>query len=82
MASRSQSSDGTASPDMKAIRVAVVDDYLRVAKVVGKYVRSMGCTVSVYTDPREFLQSMEKEYADAPVWDPGTTADDLLRRAR
>ena len=41
-------------------KIAIVDDYMPVAEVIAAYIRGMGCTPVVFTNPLEFLDVLKE----------------------
>lgn len=66
-------------------RIAIVDDYVKVAKTIATYVRHMGCEPTVYTDPLEFLDALKDNAFDLLITDirmPQMDGISLLKKVR
>ena len=75
------SSDGAGS----VVKVACVDDDLRVVRTVAAIIKSMGCTVDSYTDPQACWLALEKNPVDIVLTDldmPEVDGITLMKRIR
>lgn len=69
----------------ESAQVAIIDDYVQVAETIAAYVRRMGLTAEVYTNPLVFLDELKVKDFDIAITDirmPQMDGISLLKKVR